>query len=162
MWWIGGSIRFGVLVFGFFGLMAWEKWNEARVQANLKKCGKIVKGWIVFANDQLYLRNPLRNMWPAQVVFTLDPKFSNDEGFLEQLADAIRNFKTKNPEDHDERIIGQVVRTHPGYYEPLAIPKRLTGEVDAYTVTVNVPCELLPKRKLVLPYICGWLTCGRS
>ncbi len=46
-----------------------------------------------------------------------------------------------------------MIRTQLGYYTPLVVPDRLTGGITAYTVSVNVPCEMLPDKKLTKPYI---------
>jgi hypothetical protein len=100
MGWIGGIICFIlVCVIAFFCLMAWEKWNEARLQEHLRRFGTVIKGWIVFANDQLYLRNAPTNMWPAQVVFTLHPQFTD---VIDVYINALRK-KIERP-DRGQRI----------------------------------------------------------
>ena len=157
MWWlIGGASCVGLtilLVVAFFGYVALERRWEAKLQATLDADGTLFKAYVVFANDNLYLMNPMTNMWPAQVVFTLDKDLDDRDEFLADLAKRLKTFKAKNVNDHDERVIGQVIRTKYGYRAPLRIPDRVTRGVEAYTVTIDVDCALLPKRKLTKPYL---------
>ncbi|AMV30297.1 hypothetical protein VT84_38250 [Gemmata sp. SH-PL17] len=156
MWWLLGSLCIGIpliLVGLAVGYYVWFMRQEAAREEKLKRRGRVVKAWIVFANDNLYKKNARDNFWPAQVVFTLVEDVRNLDDVLEDLAEEIREFETEDEEDDDERIIGQVVRTEYGYSWPLRIPKRITGRLVAYTSTVDVQCKWLPARRLEEPYI---------
>jgi hypothetical protein len=140
-------------IVGFYLLVIWSQHHEAQIRAMLERKGQLVKAWIVFANEQLYRVNNPKSMLPAQVVFTPDRDVKNLNDFLSDLADVLRSFKTDDPADDDERIIGQIVRTQIGYYRPLRVPDRLTGGIEAYTVSISVPCELLRTGQLEKPYV---------
>ena len=127
--------------------------SERKKEERLEDEGRVVKAWIVFANDSLYKRNAKENFWPAQLVFTFKKNVENLDEVLEEIAEGIREFESEDDEDEAERIIGNIVRTEIGYYWPLRIPKRITGKLVAYTVAIDVQCKYLPNRKLTLPYV---------
>jgi len=150
------AVAVGVVVFpvgGLLALLAWGSYREAQVQALLEVKGRLVKAWVVFANEALYGENLVSAAWPAQVVFTTDPGVKKPSELLTGLAAELREFEADGDADEEEEIIASVVRTEIGYYTPLRVPDRLTGGAEAYTVAVNVPCDLLPGRKLTKPYV---------
>jgi hypothetical protein len=155
-WFFGGLFWGGAVValfLAFLALVFVSRYHESRLRARLEKEGQRVKAWIVTANENLYLLNSPENMWKAQVVFTTQEGVENLDEFLADVAGQLREFKSDEPKDDDERIISEIVRTQIGYHTPLLVPRRLTGKIEAYTVTVDVGCEMLPDHKLTKPYI---------
>jgi hypothetical protein len=138
---------------GFLAILAWESYREARVRALLEVKGQLVKARVVFANEALYGENFGSFAWPAQVVFTMDSRAKKPSEFLTGVAAKLQEFEADDDADEEEEIIASVVRTQIGYFTPLRVPDRLTGGVEAYTVSVIVPCDLLPGRKLTKPYV---------
>jgi hypothetical protein len=118
----------------------------------LEREGKIVKAWVVFANDNLYRKNPPTHWWNALFVCTFEQLPDLDQT-LEEWAEAIRRFKVKDPNSHEEDAIAAVLRTQIGYPHPIRIPKRITGQVKGYFISFPVLCNLLPERKLTRPYV---------
>src|SRR5262249_54844489 len=62
---------------------------EAARDGKLEREGKVVKAWVVFANDYLYKKNHPDNWWNALFVCTLE-KIPRPDETLEEWAAAIR------------------------------------------------------------------------
>jgi hypothetical protein len=153
---VAAAVAVGVVVLpvgGFLALLAWGSYRQAQVRALLEVKGRPVKAWVVFANEALYGENFASAAWPAQVVFTTDPGVKKPSELLTRLAAELREFEAEDGADEEEQIIASVVRSQIGYYTPLRVPDRLTGGAVVYTVSVSVPCDLLPSRKLTEPYV---------
>jgi hypothetical protein len=145
----------GTLVLRLYGL-------EAARAVKLQREGRVVKAWIVFGHDQLFqgITHPDSQV-PAVVVFTPQEGLPDLDRVLEDLAGAVSKCDADHYEDDDERIIGQVMRSKIGYDWPLRIPKRLTGGLEAYFVTVHATQKLLPKRRVTKPYVYCKVHVGR-
>lgn len=158
--WVGvGLFAAAVGAVAAFGVWFWQQ--SARLTAH----GEDVVAAIMMANDALAFGKPRRgaDYRPAQVVFTLDGDTSDGHiGMLQEYMKRLSDFEPDEGAGFDERVIGQVLRTHIPYSAPLRFPDRLTGGAEVYTASVNVYWDLLPGGRLTLPYIhCRVLVEGR-
>lgn len=121
-------------------------------EVKLEREGRVVKAWVVFANENLYKKNPKGNWWNALFVCTLENIPDLDET-LERWAEGIRKFKPEDETVHEEQAIAAVLRTEIGYPDPIRIPRRIAGKHAGYFISFAVHCDLLPGRRLTRPYV---------
>jgi len=155
MEWICGSICTGLFVVSLVWLVR-ARFAHLADLAKLEREGKVVKAWIVFAEDQLYKPNPASSvLLLAQVVFILDELGPGQEldRILAEIAEGIRTIQLGYQADWEERCLHRVVTTHIPYAKPLQVPRRLTGGLTAWTASQYVPCKFLPGGRLTKPYI---------
>src|SRR6516162_5699140 len=76
-------------------------------EVKLEREGTIVKAWVVFANENLYKKNPPSKWWNALFVCTFE-KLPNLEISLEEWAEALRQFECKDETIHEEEAIAAV------------------------------------------------------
>lgn len=150
--WIGGTMCGGMVLLVVVFLV-WSSISAKQTEKRLDRDGERVFAWIVFANDKLYERNEGSGHSYAQVVFNFGPDTPANREELERLAEEVREFEAEEGCGKDERIIGQVARSHVPYTEPLRMPERVTDGREAYTASVQVEWEKLPGRRLTRPYI---------
>lgn len=153
MWIIGGIVVLLILI--VIGVVVFEQ-GYKKETARIMEEGEKVLCWLVVANDNLYEPIDEGNASAysfAQVVFTFDDSIKDLHETLEEWSENLKSYKPpKNPND-DERIIGQVMRTHIPYFRPLRLPKKITGGIKGYTVSVHVFWGLLPEGYITRPYI---------
>jgi hypothetical protein len=121
-------------------------------EVKLEREGTIVKAWVVFANDNLYKKNPRGAWWNALFVCTLQ-KIPNLDETLEKWAKGIREFEAEDESIHEESAIAAVLRTEIGYPDPIRIPERIAGKHEGYVISFAVHCSLLPQGRLTKPYV---------
>jgi len=94
---------------------------------------KIIRGEIVQANTQLL--SPGLLDYPAEVVFSLDPKMPAED--LKKFATFAYRLKNTMPIDPDKKIIARAVTNegyHPDYF--LKVPVSLVGNDETYIAHV--------------------------
>lgn len=122
-------------------------------ESKLEREGEIVKAWIVFANENLFRKGDRTENWKALFVCTLD-EVTDLDAKLQEWAEAIRHYKARDTDVHEEQAILDVLRTEIGYPHPIRIPKWITGrKYKAYFVSFPVSKSLLPDGKLTKPYV---------
>jgi hypothetical protein len=153
LWFVlGGSLCGGVVLLLVALILARNRRYYAK-QARIAREGETVLAWIVMANKALYEKNLSSNCSYAQVVFTLEEGLPDLEGTLKAIAKKLPAFEPSEHHGEDERIIGSVMKTGIPYPYALRIPNRVTGGVEAYTISVKVYWNKLPHRRLTLPYL---------
>ncbi len=154
-WTISGYICL-FITFGAIAGVGWGylsfcgKYNAQNVK--LAKDGRIVKAWVVMANDRIYKRGHPEDVAPAVVVCTFEEMDDLDD-FLEDVVRRLKGFEQKDPDSPEEKHIESVMEGHIPYPHPLRIPKRITGGPEAWFVDAGISRSLLPEKRLTLPYI---------
>ena len=162
--WFGGGIAIviAILVILFFILAARHAKNEAEKVARIEEDGEPVYCYVVFANDDLYKKKQTDDYSYAQVVYTFS-RVTDLEVCLSEIAANLRDYKPPKIPTEEERLIGSVLSTHMPYFDPLRLPKKVAGNIEAYTVSVRVYWKKLPKGKLTRKYIwCKVLDGGQN
>jgi hypothetical protein len=153
-WLCGGLTLLLVLGYLYFTyvLTPIQAKKEAEKRARIERDGRPVYCWIVVANPDLFQEKDTDEHSYAQVVYTL-AKIPNPEERLKPIAERLNTFEANEGAPKEERIIGSVMKTHMPYFDPLRLPERVAGDLEAYTVSVRVPWRKLPERRLTRPYI---------
>ena len=142
----------GVVVLGYLFLVFVLGPTGNRKQAEKRKRileqGQLVKCWIVMADDQLWRGLSPGDMHSCHVVFTTTPNVSDLEARLEELSDRLRAFDPGEDPTEAEIITANVMKTELGYFIPLRLPERVSGDLEAYNVSVMLGYEMLPGGKL--------------
>jgi hypothetical protein len=154
----GTPVVVGLLFFLGLYLANFRYNREAiRIENRILAEGRVVKGWLVFANEALY--NPSRTEvynW-GQVVFTFDDDRPNLDERLEAIAARVRAFRPLHPRPEDnpenERRLASVMSTLLPDEGRIRLPDRLTGGLAAYTASVAILRRHLPGRRLERPYV---------
>jgi hypothetical protein len=137
---IGITLLGAVLMIVLMGLGA--KHDETHSAFILKE-GKQFRCYIVLPPEGLYANGWPDDLTSCQVVFITTPVPDLD-GTLRALAPKLLRFKAKEGAPKDERIIANVFKTEIGYHSPLRLPKRISGDVEAYTIAVLMGKETRP------------------
>jgi hypothetical protein len=143
----GGLVLAVLILFVVIGI------RQAAIDRRVREQGRDVLAWVVMANDQLYVPSDSTGHSYAQVVFALQDDSPRLREQLQEIAESLPSFQVEDKESKDERIIASVLRSHVPYPDPLRIPDRVTGGLEAYTVSLQVHWNLLPERHLSLPYV---------
>jgi hypothetical protein len=121
-------------------------------EMKLVREGRVVKAWIVFANENLYRTNPPSMWWNALAVCTLEELPDLDDK-LKEWAEGIRDFRPRDLAIHEEYAIDAVLRTQIAYPDPIRIPRRIAGEHEAYFIGLAIDCALLPGHRLIQRHV---------
>jgi len=146
------------LVVAFVLFIAWATWSQLKKEKRIREEGADLLCWIVMANPKLYEKNDKNGYSYAVAVCSFDKRVTTDE--LEEIALKLPRFKQLDMQSRDEQIIASVMRTQIPYTRPLLLPEQTTGGKEAYLVSLNVYWNLLPQRRLNMPYIWAQVLAG--
>ena len=110
--------------------------------------GRLALAVITQANEQLFEPGP--SDCPAAVLYSEDPFFETEEGFIElmKMAQAIFEFKDGHRAGREEMALGAALADETGRYFNIKLPDKLTGGRLVYMSAIMVHRKHLPVRHL--------------
>ena len=148
LWVCGGFLALLVLglLFLFLVVAPNERRKTAELTARIEEYGQLVYCYIVMANPDLYKERDTEDYSFAQVVYTHDDPPDTD--LLKRLGKKLKIYKAVAGASKEDRIVSNVMKSHVPYHKPLQVPSEVAGEDIAYTVSLNVYWNKLPKKRL--------------
>jgi len=118
----------------------------------VRETGEVVVGWVVQANQVLWVRRP--EDAPAQVLITFDRDLANDPERMRALAVDLGRLKEGRLRNREEAMLAELVRDERARFSRRnPLPKKFTGGPTVYSVAVMVRRRLLPRGRITEPYI---------
>jgi hypothetical protein len=118
--------------------------KDAERDARILESGEPMLCYVMMANNSLHEQKKSGYSY-AQVVCSPEAGIEDFPEKLAEIGKALQDYETPKNHTEDERILGSVLSSHFPSSRPLLIPTDYTDGLEAYSVSVNVYWEKLPK-----------------
>ncbi len=150
--WIVAAVAALIIIIGIIRLVIWWKDGDEKEKMRaelLEQKGQIVPCLLTMWNDRLGDPEDTSDR-NAQGLFspTTDPDILYR---LKEIENSVFECEDGDSATPDERRIAFMCKTHFPMYQPCLIPARLTGGLEAYSISLQIKRSLLPNNVITVP-----------